>query len=307
MASHYDQSKLATVNTCVLCASLKERGVPYYSSQKYLSRFTPSDTKAFAEHLLKSHSFSCAYCPTAFQWSEVADHLRGCKKCGTDIGIEKKPVFKSIFKQPALVLKKPVKKVLKKSPIEPVVKPITVVKTTVTITLEKEPVPYIVPPRVGTPRMGTFDYPALCKIVKTKATMGRWYTPVTYIFNMDGYYYHIRKDGVSKVNRNEMHMRCNNGATCPWVGTLTMTNRGLRQHNASYFDTNNYSEVQLSNAVEHSDECIEKGMADLPSDAEAARLPQNAKPITNDHKRRERQSTSEMRNLFIANPIFLVS
>ena len=50
-------------------------------------------------------------------------------------------------------------------------------------------------------RPGTFSHPTLYKIVKTKASLGKWYTPVTYIFQMDCLFYHIRKDGVSTLNR----------------------------------------------------------------------------------------------------------
>ena len=53
-------------------------------------------------------------------------------------------------------------------------------------------------------RPGTFSYPTLYKVVKTKASLGKWYTPVTYIFQMDSLYYHIRKNGVSSENRYDI-------------------------------------------------------------------------------------------------------
>ena len=50
-------------------------------------------------------------------------------------------------------------------------------------------------------RPGTFSFPTLYKVVKTKASLGKWYTPVTYIFQMNSLYYHVRKNGVSSENR----------------------------------------------------------------------------------------------------------
>ena len=57
-------------------------------------------------------------------------------------------------------------------------------------------------------------------IVKTKSSPGRWFTAVTFIMEMDGKYYHVRKDGIGN-DINQIHMKCNNGVRqCKWKGVL---------------------------------------------------------------------------------------
>jgi len=85
LRTHFDQLQ-SSLQLCVLCDSLKTRGVPYYATKRYLCRFVVSDVKSFSTHICSTHFFTCAYCPTALRWGEISDHLKSCDKFGTDIG-----------------------------------------------------------------------------------------------------------------------------------------------------------------------------------------------------------------------------
>ena len=47
---------------------------------------------------------------------------------------------------------------------------------------------------------------------------------------------------MDRQNRDHMHMKCNNGATCPWFGILNMKDRFINQQKEEYFDRENYTE-----------------------------------------------------------------
>ena len=93
-------------------------------------------------------------------------------------------------------------------------------------------------------RNGTFDYPVLQSIHKTQPCTGRvsfflfdflgyshvgvfqWYTPVTWIMEMDKGYFHIRKDGIVATDRDLILLKCNNGSkACKWRGQMRTTDR----------------------------------------------------------------------------------
>ena len=113
--------------------------------------------------------------------------------------------------------------------------------------------------------------------MKTKGSPGRWFTTVTFIAEMDGQYFHIRKDGINSLKRDIMYMKCNNGATCPWKGTVQTKDRFLTQSDKEYFNTNNYESLPATKPIPHSDACLQKALSRPPTAEEAAYLPQNVK------------------------------
>ena len=105
---------------------------------------------------------------------------------------------------------------------------------------------------------------------------------------MDKRYYHVRKDGVSALDRNLMFMICNNGVKCNWkglidlvcfqdiirdikfvflficfiahlyiVGKLVMKNRRLTQKDVDFFNPEYYEEISIDDTEDHSDECLQ--------------------------------------------------
>ena len=69
-------------------------------------------------------------------------------------------------------------------------------------------------------KFGTIYKPVLYKIAKTRPLPGKWFSTVTFIFVMNGKYFHARKNGLDRNDYMVMFMKCNNGAKCPWTGTL---------------------------------------------------------------------------------------
>ena len=111
--------------------------------------------------------------------------------------------------------------------------------------------------------------------MKTKGSPGRWFTAVTFIAEMDGQYFHIRKDGINSLEPDIMYMKCNNGAPCPWAGTVQTTDRSLTQSDGEYFNTENYKSLTATKPVRHSDACLQNALSRPPTAEEAAYLPQN--------------------------------
>ena len=131
--------------------------------------------------------------------------------------------------------------VLETPPAKPVQKPKITKKTVKKVVKKKAPKPEPVPipylfERTEI-RKGTFDWPYLYSICKTESSKGRWYTPVTYIMEMDNLFYHVRKDGIMTSNRDNLMMKCNNGVrSCKWVGTLQMLDRQIKSTDVNFFN-----------------------------------------------------------------------
>ena len=87
----------------------------------------------------------------------------------------------------------------------------------------------------------------------------QWYTPVTWIMEMDGGYFHIRKDGIVATDRDLVLLKCNNGCKdCKWRGQMRTTDRTMTMEQSKFFDPENYIMVHYEKAVVHSPDCIQE-------------------------------------------------
>ena len=140
--------------------------------------------------------------------------------------------------------------------------------------IKKSPeIPYLFQ-RTGPIRSGTHNHPYLYSIVKTKGAVVYGSTGVTYIFEIDNLYFHVRKDEQSLIDQNYFHILCNNGAECSWKGVLHMKDQSLSQRNPQFFNPDNYEPIQVNETEKHTNECLKIALTHPPTAKEAASLPQ---------------------------------
>ena len=78
-----------------------------------------------------------------------------------------------------------------------------------------------------------------------------WFTPISFIFEMNGAFYQTRKNGSSAKDRDIMFIKCHNGAACKWTGYLRMKDRSHNIASKEYYDPNQYTEVISDRAEDH--------------------------------------------------------
>ena len=76
---------------------------------------------------------------------------------------------------------------------------------------------------------------------------------------MDGGYFHIRKDGIVATDRDLILLKCNNGCKdCKWRGQMRTTDRTMTMEQPRFFDPESYIMVNYEKACPHSPDCIQE-------------------------------------------------
>ncbi|CAG5111324.1 Oidioi.mRNA.OKI2018_I69.chr2.g5644.t1.cds [Oikopleura dioica] len=175
--------------------------------------------------------------------------------------------------------------------------------TPATPKIEPEEIPYLFDR--SEKRKGTSNWPYLYSIVKTKSSPGRWFTAVTFIMEMDGKFYHVRKDGIGN-DINQIHMKCNNGVRqCKWKGLLHRKDRQLTANDVQFYNPESYTVLEHS-TEEHLAQCIENAHENEPTAEEASSLPQNIEVdiLKSVSDMREREAAQAAKALSLTLPRF---